>query len=169
MTSIKFISILIIMFSILVLGCIDQKTTGTPVPTVSPTPTKTIAPTIIPTIVTPVPTPIRISVTYKSFVDADFGFYKVVATNASVPVMFDPVNRTLSINEGDDIIFVNLPRGDTSDVLTIISAEGLWDNATSRLPQAYKQFNHTFNGTGTFTVFVKEFKKVTPLKIMVTS
>lgn len=168
MTSIKFISILIIMFSILVLGCLDQKPTGTPVPTVSPTLTKTV-PTIIPTIVTPVPTPIRIPVTYKSFVDADFGFYKVVATNASLPVMFDSVNRTLSINKGDNIIFVNLPRGDTSDVLTIISAEGLWDNATSRLPQAYKQFDHTFNGTGTFTVFVKEFKKVTPLKIMVTS
>lgn len=169
MTSIKFISILIIIFSILVLGCIDQKPAVTPVPTVSPTLTKTVVPTIVPTVATPVPTPIRIPVTYKSFADGDFGFYKVVATNASVPVMFDSVNRTLSINKGDNIIFVNLPRGDISDVLTIISAEGLWDNATGRLPQAYKQFNHTFNETGTFTVLVKEFRKVVPLKIMVTS
>ena len=169
MTSLKLISILIIMFSILVLGCIDQKPIGTPIPIVSPTPAKTVAPTIIPTIATPIPTPIRIPVTYKSFVDADFGFYKVVTTNASLPVQFDSKNRTLSINKEDVIVFVNRPTGDTSDVLTIISAEGLWSNTTSRLLQAEKQFNHTFNETGTFTVSVKEFKKVVPLKIIVTS
>lgn len=156
------------MFSILVLGCIDQKPTGTPVPTVSPTLTKTV-PTIVPTTATPVPAPARSPVTYKSFVDADFGFYKVVATNASLPVQFDSKNRTLSIIKEDVIVFVNMPRGETSDVLTIISAEGLWNNTTSRLPQAYKQFNHTFNETGTFTVRVKEFKKVVPLEIIVTS
>ncbi len=170
MKSIKSIAIFIILFSILFLGCIEPKPVGTPVPTISPTSSRTTAPTIIPTtIATPVPTPVRLPETYESLVDGDYGFYEVVNMNATLPVAFDESNRTLSIKAGDNIIFVNYPSGNIEDVLTIVSKEGLWDNVTARLPEAYKQFNHTFNETGSFTVYVKEFEKLPPLKIIVTS
>jgi hypothetical protein len=168
MSSIKFFTILIIIFSILVIGCIDQKPTGTPVPTVSSTPTNTVVPTIIPTIATPVPTPSRIPVIYKSLVDVDYGFYQILALNATSPVSYYRNNRTLFINSGDKIIFANWPSANTNDVITIISDEELWENNTGNL-QTFKTFNHTFNETGTFTIRVKEFKKVSPLKIIVTS
>ncbi len=167
----KSFAIFIILLSILILGCLEQEPTGTPVPTMSPTPTGTVAPTIIPTTITiptPVPTLARLPETYKSLVDADFGFYKIVNMNLTLPVLFDANNRTLSIEKGDTIIFVNYPTGNVRDVLTIVSNEGLWDNRTGNLQLAFKQFNYTFNETGSFTVYVKEFKKVVPLKIIVT-
>ena len=59
----KIISIFIMVLSLIFLGCVDQKTGVTPVPTPTTTPTATATPvpTVVPTTVqpTPIPTTVR--------------------------------------------------------------------------------------------------------------
>ena len=154
----KFISIFVILLSLIFLGCIGQKPAGTPIPTATPTSTATAQPTVIMT--TPQPTqapdttPKPFPITYRVWVDSDYGFRIVRALNGSesfiLPSDFDRFNFT--INVGDTVRWIN------DDLygykLTIVSAEGLWANQTMRYNKSF--FDHTFNNSGNFTVYILE-------------
>jgi len=163
MTNIKLILTIIILSSVF-LGCVvPTEPAGTPAPTppATPTVTATVKPTYTPA---PLPTPspaIRKSfpVTYKVWIDSDYGFVKARAvngtTNVPLPSDFDILN--LSINVGDRVIWIN---DDSYDwPLTVISREGLWTNRSGYLRYNYQKFGYTFNKSGTYTVSIKEYSR----------
>ncbi len=161
MTKIKLILTIAILSAVLA-GCIKPtEPAGTPVPT----PTATPAPTVVPTY-TSIPTPTlaptpKIPVTYKVWIDSFYGFRLVRATNGTayinLPSNFDRFN--LTINTGDSVIWINDNDPNTDFPLTLVSNEGLWENKTGYLRYSYAQFEYTFNKTGTYTVYVKEYRK----------
>ncbi|HEY9205567.1 MAG TPA: hypothetical protein VIO58_06555 [Candidatus Methanoperedens sp.] len=161
MTKIKLILTIAILSAVLA-GCIKPtEPVGTPVPT----PTATLVPTVVPTY-TPIPTPTLaptpkalFPLTYKVWIDSDYGFRLVRAINGTtyipLPSNFDRFN--FAINVGDKVIWIN---DDSYDFpLTIISNEGLWDNKTGYMRYNSSQFGYTFNKTGTYTVYIKEYRK----------
>ena len=106
-------------------------------------------------------------ITYKSSVDYDYGFYKVIgvdqkpATDAeSAQTNFTTVNyikKRLTINVGDTVMWINY---DTKDwPLTIISEQGLWKESDSYLKYSYRRFNYTFIKPGIYDVYIKEHDK----------
>ncbi len=158
MKYIKLISILLIIISLIFLGCV-QKPVGIP----TPSPVKTISPA------TPVhsPTPeitsiVRNVSTYKVFVDETYGFKRVIETNYRP---FEYKNLTLKVYAGDTVIWIN----DASDNehLTIISEEKLWNNSVAFLRYNYDMFNYTFTKLGTYEVSIKEYPRVAHQKIIV--
>ena len=163
----KIISIFIMVLSLIFLGCVDQKTGVTPVPTptTTPTATPTPVPTVVPTTVqpTPIPTTVRTQTLYTSDVDDLYGFYKVTVKNGSS----NYTNRTLTINASDTVKWISVT--ETNYPITIVSQEGLWDNSSSRLRTSYSWFNYTFNNPGNYEVYIKEFPKVAHQKIIVNS
>lgn len=161
----KIISIFIMALSLIFLGCVDEKTGVTPVPTpmATPTTTPTPAPTVVPTTVqpTPIPTIARTQRLYISEVDDLYGFRRVTTTNGSS----NYTNRTLIINSGDTVKWISVT--DANYSLTVVSQENLWDNSSSRLRYYLSWFNYTFNNPGNYEVYIKEFPKVTHQKIIV--
>lgn len=159
----KFISIFVIVLSLIFLGCIEQKPVGTPIPTATPTAIPTAVPTVVPTIAQPTPTPppVRTQALYLSEVDELYGFRKVTVRNGSS----NYTNHTLTINAGDSIKWISVT--DANYSLTIVSKEGLWDNSSSRLKYSLSWFNYTFTQPGNYEVYLKEFPKVIPQKIIV--
>src|SRR5659263_4464 len=165
MTTIKLISILILTLSLFFLGCVDQKQTGTPVPTVIPTATVTAIPTVVPTspMPTPVPTQIREQMLFISDVDDLYGFYKVAARNGSVP--YDINTHTLTINAQDSVRWRSTTQNNY--ILTIVSQEALWDNSSSKMKAELSYFNYTFDKPGEYEVYLKEFPRLAHQKIIV--
>lgn len=165
MMNLKIISIFVILISLIFSGCTEQKPAGTPVPTATPIPTvriTTLPPEITPTLQpTSIPTPARTPALYIADVDDLYGFRKVIRSNGSVSY----VNRTLTINVGDTVKWVST--SDENNPITVVSVEGLWNNSTSFLKYAYRNFNYTFNQPGNFEVYLKEDLKIAHQKIIV--
>jgi len=162
--------IILILLASIFLGCVGKQpvtvplATPTPSPTTSPTPSQT---TPVPT-QTPENTPNPISqIQYRSWVDSDYGFYKVraVKDNASYELPLDFDTRNFSINEGDTVRWINDDMYDYS--LTLVSNEGLWTGETAFLEYQGLRFEYTFNQTGIYTFHIKEFPKIAPQKITV--
>ncbi len=162
MMNIKLVTVMIIILSSFLLGCVE-KPVGTPTPTVSPTATATVMPTIAPTpspTPTPVPTPVRVPVVYRSYVD-EYGFYQVRALNSTI--QFSYSNNTLMIHVGDTVQWISYSQNYT---ITIVSEQGLWSNTSAKLRWTYQTFEYTFNQTGTYGVYVMEWR-VQPQTIIV--
>jgi len=104
------------------------------------------------------------AVTYKSFVDLDYGFYKVIdigtkttEDNGSVRTNYTTVNyinKNLTINVGDTVTWINYDSKDWP--ITIFSEDGLWKDNGSYLKYSYRTFNHTFTNPGTYGISIKE-------------
>jgi hypothetical protein len=165
MKKIRLITIMLIILSSFLLGCVE-KPVGTPTPivtpTATPTATHTVAPTPSPT-PTPAPTPVRVPTVYRSFVD-DWEFYKVLALNSTMPAPYDNNNKTLTIHVGDEVQWISYSENYT---ITIVSEQGLWDNTSAKLRWTYQSFDYTFNQTGIYGVYVMEFPKIRHQKIIV--
>ncbi len=166
MANIKFILIVIIVSSAF-LGCVQPSPSpGTPTPIPTASPTATAVPTVtqvIPT-PTPVPTPVRTPRTpaaYRTEVDDDYGFYKVIAINSTQPSPYK--NNTLTIYAGDNVIWAS----DSDYIITIVSEQGLWNNTSAILRWRYKEFNYTFTQPGTYGVYIKEYPRAPHQRIVV--
>lgn len=104
------------------------------------------------------------AVTYRSFVDLDYGFYKVIDSgtkttmdDGSVRTNFTAVNYTnksLTVNAGDTVVWINYDPKDWP--ITIFSEEGLWGDNNSYLKQSYRTFNYTFTNPGKYGISIKE-------------
>ncbi len=129
-----------------------------PSPTPNPTPAITTTPT---------PTPTVFPITYKVWIDSDYGFREVRAvngtTNVPLPSNFDDLNVT--INTGDKVIWIN---DDSYDFpLTVVSNEGLFTNQTGRLRYRETRVEYTFNRSGSYTFSIKEYPNLKNQKIHV--
>jgi len=155
--------IAILIISSLFLGCIEEKPAATPTPTATPAateikPTATAMPSP-----TPAPTPVRVQAVYKSYVHDIDGFYRVRALNTTQIPEYTK-NLTLTINAGDKVIWESESEDYT---ITIVSEQGLWDNASAKLRWDTQQFSYTFTQPGIYGVYLKEFPKVRHQKIVV--
>lgn len=161
MKNIKLILIAIIILASGFLGCV-QKQAGT-----STVIKRTVAeePIIAPTVPTPTPTAARIPVVYKSDFDNIYGFTRIVS-NAMETIPYDLYNRTLTINAGDTVIWIN-DADNPEEKLTIVSEQKLWDNTSAILRWRYKEFNYTFTQSGTYGVYIKEYPRILHQKIIV--
>jgi plastocyanin len=102
--------------------------------------------------------------TYKTSVDLDYGFYKVIGIGinpandtAKESTYFVKVNytgRNLTINVGDTVIWTNYDAKDWP--ITIMSQKGIWSDTDSYLKYSYRKFNYTFTEPGTYGVYIKE-------------
>lgn len=164
MKNIKLILIVLILLSSILIGCV-QPPVSTPPPTATPTATETAGPTAISTTSapTPAPTPVRTPVVYRSDVDSDYGFYRVIDTTSKKPFVYE--NKTLNIYTGDTVIWVNDATPD--ERLTIISEQDLWANTSSILRWNYQQFNYTFTVPGIYSVYIREYPRLQHQKIIV--
>lgn len=95
----------------------------------------------------------NIPITYRTDVDQDYGFYRVRDITAHRPAPYD--NNTLTINVGDTIMWMNDATPDWP--LTIVSEQGLWNNTIARLRWNYQKFSYTFNESGEYGVYIKEY------------
>ncbi len=163
MYNIKLITIALVISSFVFLGCIQPPAPAvTPAPTAAPTVTETVKPTAVPTTPSPTPTPLREQAVYRSEVDDVYGFYRVLALNTTKPAPYD--NLTLTIYVGDKVRWIS----DSTDyTITITSEQGLWDNTSAKLRWNEAEFAYTFNQTGTYGVYVREFPKIRHQKIIV--
>lgn len=106
--------------------------------------------------------------TYKSYVDYDYGFYKVIGTDEKPATDKEPArvnfttvnytNKTLTINAGDTVVWINYDPKDWP--ITIVSEQGLWKHDEAYLKYSYRKFNHTFTEPGTYNVYIKENDKL---------
>ncbi len=162
MKNVKLISIILIILSLAFLGCVNPPA-ATPTPTATPTATETVKPTVVPTTPVPTPTPVpRVPLIYKSFVDQDYGFKRVIEINYR-PIVYQ--NLTLNISAGDTVIWVNDANPD--EKLTIVSEQGLWNNTSAILRWNYQNFNYTFTQPGTYGVYIKEYPSIHHQSIIV--
>lgn len=149
----KNLILVIFILSSLFLGCIEEKPVATPTPTATPAateikPTATVTPSP-----TPAPTPVRVQAVYKFYVHDIDGFYRVRALNTTqIP---EYTNFTLMINAGDKVVWESESEDYT---ITIVSEQGLWDNASAKLRWDTQQFSYTFAQPGTYGVYLKEFR-----------
>ena len=157
--------IILILQTSIFLGCVEKQPVTEPVATPAPTPSPT------PFQITPVPTPEYTPpispIYYRSWIDSDYGFYKVraVKDNASYQLSPDFNIRNFTINKGDTVRWMNDDMYDYS--LTLINTEGLWAGQTGFLRYQGQRFEYTFNKTGVYTFSIKEFPKIAPQKITV--
>lgn len=100
---------------------------------------------------------------YRSLVDQDYGFYRVIDITAHKPAPY--VNNTLTIYVGDTVLWENDATPDES--LTIISEQKLWENKGAYLRWNYQKFSYTFNQSGDYSVYISEYPRETHQKIIV--
>lgn len=100
---------------------------------------------------------------YRSLVDQDYGFYRVIDVTAHKPAQY--VNNTLTIYVGDTVIWENDATPD--EPLTIISEQKLWENRGAYLRWNYQKFSYTFNQSGDYSVYISEYPRKTHQKIIV--
>lgn len=93
--------------------------------------------------------------TYRVLVDNMYGFNRVYGVENAAPIEYE--NRTLNISKGDTIIWINDAVPDTK--LTIINKQNLWDKYSGELRWGYKQFRHTFNKSGIYDIYIKEYSR----------
>ena len=92
---------------------------------------------------------------YRSDVDQDYGFYRITSMDKNQTVSYDKNNDTLTINVSDSVVWINDATPD--EPLTIISEQGLWNSTSARLRWNYQKFNYTFNESGTYSFYIKEY------------
>lgn len=102
-------------------------------------------------------------VAYKSFVDQDYGFYRVIGITTNKPAPYE--NNTLTINVGDTVIWQNDATPD--EPLTIISEQALWKNRSAYLRWNYQKYDYIFNQPGIYSVYVKEYPRMLHQTIIV--
>ena len=149
----KLISMVLIIISSIMLGCIQ--TPGDTPGTTPGGPTDTGAGTS--------PTPeatLRAPSFYKAFVD-DTGFYKVRGINNS-QITYE--NYTLNIYVGDTVSWYSEV---DYDKITLVSEQGLWVKNDTRAILMNREFNYTFNTPGTYTFSIKEEPRAPDQKIIV--
>lgn len=156
----KLILVFVVLLSIF-LGCVQKTPDTTPTVTAEPT-AIAYTPTVTPVAaLTPLPTPLlRETTTYIIWIDS----YSVNRVRAiedsdyiSLPSDFNVLNFTIKV--GDKVRWVN---DDSNDFpLTIISNEGLWEErGENYLRWQGDRFEYTFNKTGTFTFYIKEYPRI---------
>lgn len=96
-----------------------------------------------------------VPITYRAEIDQDYGFYRVIDITTYKPALYK--NNTLTINIGDTVIWENDATPD--EPLTIISKDNLWSNKSAYLRWNYQKFNYTFNESGTYEVYIKEYPR----------
>ena len=94
---------------------------------------------------------------YQTEVDQDYGFYRVIDITTSKPAPYDKNSSTLTIYVGDIVIWDNDATPD--EPLTIISKEGLWGNRSAYLRWNYQKFTYTFNQSGIYEMYIKEYPR----------
>lgn len=171
MKNIRSFTIILILLSSVFTGCVKEPESAQ-VSTPAPTPVLTTVPAITVTAApaetqatlapTPSPSPERIRRIYKSFVDQDYGFKRVVESNYT-PFVYE--NLTLNIHPGDTVIWIN--DADPDERLTIISEQDLWDNTSAILRWNRKEYSYTFTQPGTYSVYIKEYRRVQHQSIVV--
>lgn len=94
-------------------------------------------------------------VTYKAYIDNEYGFYKVrdITTYKPAPL----VGRTLTINVGDTVIWESDMSLDKK--LTLVSEQNLWNNADAYIKGSHT-FNYVFMTSGTYNIYIKEYPKL---------
>lgn len=98
------------------------------------------------------------SATYRILIDQHYGFFRVFEMNGKLfGKELDNENRTLNISRNDTVIFVSDTIPDKR--LTIVSNEELWKDKV--LKYSGKEFDYTFNKSGIYDMFIKEYP---PLK-----
>jgi len=91
------------------------------------------------------------NITYKSYIDNSYGFYKIRDITTQKPVLYD--DRTLIINQEDAVIWIN----DVEDKsMTLINEQNLWESDDVYLV-ASGQFKYRFKIPGEYTFYIKEF------------
>lgn len=88
------------------------------------------------------------SITYKSYVDPGYGFYKI-RTTPNTNISYNITSKILNINQGDTVTWIN--DADNAGSLSITSNQNLW-TGTAVLEKSY-----TFNNPGTYTFTLKEY------------
>lgn len=101
--------------------------------------------------------------TYRSLVDQDYGFYRVIDITTHKPAPY--VDNTLTIYVGDTVIWENDATPD--EPLTIISEQKLWGNRSAYLRWNYQKFSYTFNQSGNYSVYISEYPREAHQKIVV--
>lgn len=97
----------------------------------------------------------NMSITYKSYIDSEYGFYKARDITAYKPAPL--VGRTLTINVGDTVIWESDMSLDKT--LTIINEQNLW-NSVDAYVQGSHTFSYTFMISGTYDIYAKEYPKL---------
>lgn len=107
------------------------------------------------------------SVAYRSFVDLDYGFYKVMGACVKSATDTEPsstcfttvnyTNKSLTVNVGDTVTWINYDLKDWP--ITIVSDQGLWGGNSSYLKWSYQKFNYTFAEPGIYGVHIRENSK----------
>lgn len=90
-----------------------------------------------------------VPVTYLSYVDNAYGFYKVIDLTTHKASPYD--NRILIINQGDTVTWMN--DADTV-LLTVVSEQKLFGDKRLDIRQ---RSSHTFDQIGTYTFYIKEY------------
>ena len=97
------------------------------------------------------------AITYRSLVDQDYGFYRVTDITTLKQAPYD-TNYTLTIYVGDTVVWINDATPD--EPLTIISKDNLWENRSAYLRWNYQKFNYTFNQSGIYDIYVREYPRL---------
>lgn len=92
---------------------------------------------------------------YQTEVDQDYGFYRVIDMTVSKPAPYYKNNLTIYI--GDIVTWENDATPD--EPLTIISKEGLWGNRSAYLRWNYQKFTYTFNQSGIYEIYIREYPR----------
>lgn len=161
--NIRIISMFVLLLALIFSGCAEEKPQQTPVETPAPTTKITTAPpTVVQTTEKPAPTltPPKKKGLIISDVD-EYGFNKLTLVN--VTGIYE--NHTITINRSDTVKWVSVT--DAGYYLTIVSKEGLWNNSSSFLKYSFRSFSYTFNESGTYEVYLKEFPRLPHQKIIV--
>lgn len=96
--------------------------------------------------------------TYRVLVDQYNGFYAVYQIhNVTLPKTIPYENRTFNISKGDTVIWSNEAVPDIK--LSIGNKENLWDKYNGTLKWSYKQFIFTFNKSGIYEIYVREYPR----------
>lgn len=100
-----------------------------------------------------------VPITYLSYVDNVYGFYRVIDITTHKSSPYD--NRTLIINRGDTVTWMN---DADNAILTIISEQQLFTNKRLDIRQ---RSSYTFDQIGTYTFYIKEYLNRQHLTVIV--
>ena len=104
------------------------------------------------------------NITYSSSIDQDYGFYRVIDITTHKQAPYDN-NHTLTIYVKDTVEWINY--ADPDEPLTIISKDNLWGNRSAYLRWNYQKFNYTFDQSGTYDIYIKEYPRLQHQTIVV--
>lgn len=94
-------------------------------------------------------------ITYVAYMEEKLGFYRVIDDTTHKDSLYK--ERVLTINQGDTVIWLN--DADTA-TLTVVSEQGLWDKTNSKLVPPDRRFNYTFVMSGTYAVYIDEYRNL---------